>query len=515
MRRNSPLLVFVAAFAVLFAAWLWWSGDQQAREELAAAQEARSSAPAPKDEPAIAAPEPETTTAPEETDRRTTPTAAATTSAPKPPRRPKRKVWLGGSVVQGLAGVADASVLVVAAPPDAPVRPSERVLRHMTKAFDVTGDPEVSSRSFAFGAAGTTDANGDFRIDLSRLETNESRDSLRMLWIRVSDARGRSSDYDLPLMPDDLPLWPADPKHGRADELDLDVQLKLGTGCRVTASARVADGVADSESDVEGDSVHLLALEFNGERATSPRRPHHFWTTPDNRRPGIELTCGVEYVLVAYASGYRPHSQRFVAASGLDLGDIVLDRGETISGHVRMGGENVQGALRVELANAGELINTADRFAWREGRVEWFQLTVSSDEAGAFRIEGLAPELYNVSIHSLRGGLATPGAITEVRAPAVGVEFAFGAARVELRVFNKGAPVANFLLQVHERSAAGGSGGAVRTDANGVALVWVHSDRTTSVSYEVRPNPQDKPQRRELPLHFPGVGQRSVVRIDL
>jgi hypothetical protein len=514
MKRNSALLMFVAALAVLFAAWLWWSGDQQAREELAAAQEARASAPAPKDEPALAAPEPETTAAPEETDRRA-PSADAPTSAPKPPRRPKRTVWLGGSVVQGLAGVADASVLVVAAPPDAPVRPPERISRHMTKAFDVTGDPEVSARSFAFGAAGTTDANGDFRIDLARLEKSESRDSLRMLWIRVTDTRGRSSDFDVPLMPDDLPLWPDEPKLGRDYEVDLGVQLKLGTGCRVTASARVAVGEADSGSNVEGDSVHILALEFDGERATSPRRPHHFSTTPDSRRPGIDLTCGVEYVLLAYARGYRPHSQRFVAESGLDLGDIVLDRGETISGHVRMGGENVQGVLRVELANAGELINTADRFAWREGRVEWFQLTVSSDDAGAFRAEGLAPELYNVSIHSLRGGLATPGAITEVRAPAVGVDFAFGAARVELRVFNEGAPVANFLLQIHERSAAGGSGGAVRTDANGIALVWVQPDRTTSVSYDVRPNPQDPPQRRELPLHFPGVGQRSVVRIDL
>ncbi len=494
MTRNSRVLVFVAGLAAALATWLWWSDREAAPEATAVAEEAPAASAVPRDVPELALPEPERAQIPEESERQAAPAVPAVS-------QPKRKLWLSGSVLRLSGIVSNASIAVVAAPPDAPWRQPELAAPATVRAVNVTRTTDASSRNFAFGVAGTSNQFGGFRIDISRLDKSEARDSLRVLWIRVSVEGSEPSDFD-------MALRPADVQRADGKDIELRVELSLDAECDVYAKARLADKGEET--------VQLVALQqtatVDGPRHTG----HSFETTLDGRR-GLRLACGSEYLLVAYAPGYRPRAQRFVAVHGLDLGEFVLERGAALAGHVLLDGEGVNGLIRAQLADDADTLHVgAVRFRWRDEQLEWADVTTSTDSDGAFRIDGLAPEPHRVSLHTVRGGFTTPSAIAEVRAPAAGLLLTVGAARVEIRVFDQAAPVAGFLMQVHERSPqGGGAGGAVRTDANGSAFVWVQPDRTTLLSFETPAKPDLPSQRRELKLEFPGVGQRSVLRIDL
>jgi hypothetical protein len=496
MTRNSRVLMFVGGLAAALAAWIWWSDRQSAPEATAVAEEAPAASAVPREDPELALPAPEVAQIPEESEREAAPaTPAAPTNS-----RAVRKLWLTGSVLKLSGIVPRASIAVVAAPPDAEWRQPELAGPARVRAVNVTRTIDASSRNFAFGVAGTSDQFGGFRIDITRLDKSESLDSLRVLWIRVSVEGSEPSDFD-------MALRPADVQRAGGRDNEFRVELSLDAECDVYAKALLAD---KGEEDVQ-----LVALELAAKLGRSDLVAHNFETTLDGRR-GFRVACGTEYLMVAYAPGYRPRAQRFVAAHGLDLGEFVLERGASLSGHVLLDGEGVYGMIRAQLADDADSLHVgAVRFRWRDEHLEWADVTTSTDAEGAFRIEGLAPEPHRLSLHAVRGGFTTPSSIAEVRAPAAGLLLSVGAARVELRVFDQGAPVAAFLLQVHERSPQGGGGGAVRTDASGSAFVWLQPDRTTKLSFETPAKPDLPPQRRELTLDFPGVGQRSVVRIDL
>jgi hypothetical protein len=493
MHRNSIRTLLTAAVAgVLVATIAWIAGLETSDPDAPNAEAPLVSLPlTPVSTPRVELPplpEPEPTALSVEVGRSAAPeTKSEPTFAP----RRIRKVFLSAWVSLRGEAIADATLNVVAAPPSTPWRPPER------DAFFVPDENGPQVRDFAHCVAGNTDSWGHARLDISKFFEVEPGKEPRVLWVKVMGSMPPAKHFDLMLPPEILGAH-------TSGEREIYSEFEVSGSCSVRAVARCADGTSP---------VELCVLEL---RENSSAK----YGAPLRTEPRLEfrLERGVEYVLVAFAPGYRPQARRFVAEHGLDLGEFVLDRGAALSGRLTLRGEPVEGRVLLKLSAQQNGFRVDGNFAWRGDQLEWAERRVSTDSEGRFRIDGLAPEAYELTFELLRGAVASNAGSARVRAPAEGLEFELQTdnARIELQVLRGGAPAPDFELQFHERSPDGAAaGGALRTDADGVGVLWIRPDRATSVSYEVRPDTQSPPLRRELTLDFPGGGQRSVVRIDL
>ncbi len=494
MPRNSLRTLLTAVVAgMLVATIAWIAGLETPGASASNAKAVASSTLAPTATLQVelpTSPAPELTALSNEPERRAAPENKSETKSKRalaPPRKVLLRAWVS---LHGNA-VPDATLNVVAAPAGTPWRPPEQ------DAFFVADGSGPFDRNFSFSVSGHTDSWGRADLDISEFFDVEPTHEPRVLWVMVTDSTPPAKHFDVMLPPEERGARPS-------AERAIDCGFDLSGGCSVRAAARCADGTTP---------VELLALELRENSATK-----HGAALRHEPRLEFRLERGVEHVMVAFAPGYRPQARRFVAEHGLDVGEFVLERGAALSGRLFLRGEPIEGRVLLKLSAQPNGFRVDGNFAWRGDQFEWAERRVSTDGDGRFRIEGLAAEEYELTFELLRGALASKAGSVQVRAPAEGLEFEVRTdnARIELQVRRGGAPAPDFELQFRERSHDGASaGGALRTDENGVAVLWIQPDRATSVSYDARPNPQDPPQRRELTLDFPGGGQRRVVRIDL
>ena len=155
-----------------------------------------------------------------------------------------------------------------------------------------------------------------------------------------------------------------------------------------------------------------------------------------------------EALLVVRASGARPETRAVELDRGCEAaaGAIALERGGTIEGSVRAGGEPL-GRAEVVAVLVGERERYAvegGALAWRGGRFELAYATADSARDGAYRIGGLVPERYDVRVSSMREGAVvgyTERPARRVDVPAQDVDFDCDVATLAFRfVSQQGSP---------------------------------------------------------------------------
>lgn len=439
----------------------------------------------------------------EEPQRHEAPPAVVATA---PERAPK--VFLAGEV--NLDGRAEAGVSV-------------RVARQRTTRVSSLGNvrglgasapfadvsylrPSVLGARYSSDYQGRTDERGSFRIDITRLVLTEPPPALA---IEVQRDGALPVEFELEVEVDST-RW------GREAEHELRAVLLVPTTCDVVG--RISAAWIDPLRIHARPAASVAVFELlDGRPAVSALQ-----TAACERSTGqfgLHLECGREYVFVALVEGFRPWS-RVIAARGFsDLGELVLERGESIAGRAHVDQTPVRGAVRARLRAASARENLqcciAGRWlVWTGAGFEWESQGVATADDGRFEISGLAASSYSLELGAVSNAYASSSALVEVAAPARGVELSSRVCRVDLQVFQEGSPAAHRSLEISEVGGSAMTIGTHRTDASGVATLWVDPSRKTSVA--LVPTEGDltggaKPSRR-IECHQPG---RAVsMRVD-
>lgn len=292
--------------------------------------------------------------------------------------------------------------------------------------------------------------------------------------------------------------------------LDYEAELRMPVSCEVTGRARAAGG--------DPRSVRVAAFEWNGH---TPGAQPLVLTTCDgaNERFGLELDCERAHLVVAFAEGFRPEVRIVAAATQVDLGLVVLERGESLEGRARLGTEGVRGLVRLALASQEEreaVRRPLDQrwVCWTNGRFEWDELAVSSDIDGRFAFHGLAPLRYRLSLGAVPGVYASDVRLADVVAPATALDVSPPLCRMDVRLFREGAPAVNAPFDISEVGASGITIGTHRTDASGAATLWLDPSRAATLALEPLAPIPGAPRKIERRLDCPGRGQAVAVRVD-
>jgi hypothetical protein len=485
------VLLLLTGFGALIAGALWWS-EFEVREAPAerAAETAAVEIARVHEVPSIPALEfEEPRRAESERDEPSHRDAVATYGSSAP------RVTLVAEVWKYLDAVADAKVQVVPLNSEAQHPPTA------TEATNVTRELRAE-RVYEGAVAGRTDSRGRVELDVTEFFRSVSGWKPQKLAIQVAGAGGQVDEFDLVLSSEDRARALREP-------LRREVRLELVCNCKVQASVRTAD---DERAQT---SIQFFEFVSATPMRVSPRADR---AVAGAYEVASTLQCGWDYVVVASSTGYAAQSIRFRAAPNLDLGEIVLERGAVLAGRVRVGIEGVRGLLQAELVDegAGRPFRVENKpYLWRESGFVLTRASTPTDDDGAFRIEGLAPERYRLTLRAPQMGLTVPVAIGEALAPATALELHLNSAPIELRVMRAGQPLPRVQVDVYQRGPGGNAGSAVITDDEGRACVWVHGDHSTRVGIVWREPSQSEPIRREEALDFPGAGVRREVRIDL
>ncbi len=185
----------------------------------------------------------------------------------------------------------------------------------------------------------------------------------------------------------------------------------------------------------------------------------------------LAVDRGLAYFVAAAAPGYAPAGAA-TDAEAVPLPTLVLRTGVAITGNVRSGESAAAGAsVRASLPETRGLALTlgldGNALDYDAGSVAWRSLAAEADDAGAFRVSGLAARTYRVEVLALLGSEAPPYRALEVVAPGV-VEFDVPVARVLVEVKAAGSPLAGASVEAVRED---GSILSRSTDAAGRALL--------------------------------------------
>ena len=166
-----------------------------------------------------------------------------------------------------------------------------------------------------------------------------------------------------------------------------------------------------------------------------------------------------------------------VVGAQIDAPPLVLRHGGAIRGHVRWrDGTPVQGASLV--ANADEDAVSAlhgdniTLFWWPDGSLTPEENHAVTDEHGAYRFVGLAPQMWQVRVGWIDGTILHARNLQmQVRAPATGIDFCVEAAELRIHAKHEGMPLESAHAEVRDlrwqtRSNAPGGTARVLVEPN-------------------------------------------------
>ncbi len=331
----------------------------------------------------------------------------------------------------------------------------------------------VLNADYSVAAVGGADERGRFRIDLTELLLTQPSS----LVIKLEREGLLPVEFEWPLALD-AARW------GLVEVYEIRAELIVPARCEVVGRI-----VAPPEPEVRihprpPPSVAIFEWVDGGPQVAASSSASCDRSSGDFR---VQLECDRDYVLVALLEGFRPWTRRLDRRDFVDLGRVVLERGESIAGRARVAGEPVSGAVRARFKNAsaGEYTQCciAGRWlVWTGAGFEWESQGVVSSADGRFEVSGLAPASYTLELGSMQNAYASAASLIDVVAPSGSVELGPRVCRVELQVFDEGALAAGRTLEISEVGRTGTIIGTHRTDANGVATLWVDPARSTSVA---------------------------------
>lgn len=355
-------------------------------------------------------------------------------------------------------------------------------------------------RSFASGAAIVVThhvgAAPRFRIDVSSIVFDARTQALR---IRVEQPHGYPHDFVVPTLGEHRT------EHA-SGMVELKADLVLDGDC-------VAWGTVASPRPAR---VAAFALNDGLPDSTPSDDAEPF---PSHGSYMLSLKCDRDHAVVAFAEGCRP-STRIVPAGFRGEISFTLDRGESISGVVRVGGGSVSGLVRLEAAEPASR-EVAPRcsvggrwLVWNGAGFEWDSMSVVSDAEGRFEFTGLAPRGYTLSMGRVPGVYASDSPVSQVTAPASEVALTPRLCRLDLRLFQSGSPAANVSFGVWEVGPQRTTMGSHKTDEAGWAVLWVDPDRATTIEVSAQTSEDAPAIKSKHPVTCPGADQAFSMRID-
>ncbi len=239
-----------------------------------------------------------------------------------------------------------------------------------------------------------------------------------------------------------------DPRRGLV-ERPLDEARCGASAHESTLTTRVEDALGQR---IEGARLVVFACDANGPRG------REFVETRSGQggRACLKTVLGGEVLVAAYANGFLPTTRRVQAVIGsqLELEPFVLEKGATIEGTVRIGGEPLARAeVEIVACPTCDVIDLGGvPFAWRQDHFVRAKATVETDSEGRYEINGLERTEHSVNLRTVRRrdvaiDVSKAGTV-RVEAPAKHVDFALPAARLELRFLSNKAPLCCVEVQI-------------------------------------------------------------------
>lgn len=251
-------------------------------------------------------------------------------------------------------------------------------------------------------------------------------------------------------------------------------------GEQTLAPAAVLLGVlrAPDGAPAAGAVVEAFPLEADGPREHSAGET----VCDDEGRFDLRLECGGRYAVACLAQGVRPACRIDAAVLGEahDLGLVLLEAGETISGRALRLGQPMPGA-QIELSRReGRSLfrKSLPSLAWVDGGFEWERVLLQADEAGRFRCGGLRAAEYSLYVSRLSpadSSLSMRFEEARVLAPSANLPLEFRASRVTLKRAEGSPPEATGKIRV------------ARDGKEEVAL-WFFSASNGPTSFSAPPN---------------------------
>ncbi len=363
----------------------------------------------------------------------------------------------------------------------------------------------VLNADYSIAASGSADEQGRFRIDLTELLLTQPSG----LVIKFEREGLLPVEFEWPLALD-AARW------GMVEVYEIRAELIVPARCEVVGRI-----VAPPEREVRihprpAPSVAIFEWVDGRPQVAAASSTSCDRSSGDFR---VQLECDRDYVLVALLEGFRPWTRRLERRDFVDLGRVVLERGESIAGRARVTGEPVSGAVRARFkhASAGEFTQCciAGRWlVWTGAGFEWESQGVVSDQDGRFELSGLALASYTLELGSMQHAYASAASVIDVVAPSGSVELGPRVCRVELQVFDDGALAAGRTLEISEVGRTGTIIGTHRTDANGVATLWVDPARSTSVALAPEAGVQAARPKSSKRIECAAPGAALSMRVD-
>lgn len=336
------------------------------------------------------------------------------------------------------------------------------------------------------------------------LEKSNLTTKLQPLPLELMVARAgfeRQHHYGLVLAIDPSELRPERP-------LVLHASLQLPTSCEVTGRVRAP----------AGERTHLRAALFAWDGVEPGPVALAMVSAHDEQGSfGLELGCTSAHVVVLFADGLRPHSRILPTGFSGDLGLVVLERGESISGRADLDGAGVRALVRAEFARPGvgalrPLVGGWVR--WTPAGFEWDRLSTSTDAEGAFEFGGLAQARYAVALGGVSGAYSSDAGAREFDAPARGLVLSPSLCRVRLQLFLEGVPAADSSFEILDHGPSGAVQASRRTDSNGEAVLWLDPSRAVKVRFWLGASEGSKPVGLERTVECSALGSAAPVRVD-
>lgn len=224
----------------------------------------------------------------------------------------------------------------------------------------------------------------------------------------------------------------------------------------------------------------------------------------------LALLAGGELRIAVSSPRHAPALRTVEAKLGerVDLGDVVLDEGASITGRVTLDGE--------PLANVEVVASTTPRADSIGGlrtlpdRCAKARESAQTDAQGRYALAGLAPGRHSVRIGAFRSSALALDAFeiepNDVEAPAHDVDFTIAAAKLAIGVTSGGVPVPRAEIEVE----VGGSHFTRTCDANGELVLRVLPAFAHTVTASAKGL-----EARQVVVHGVAVGAEKRVEIAL
>jgi len=517
MSPSSRVLLVLAA---VLGGVVLWLAPFSARVEPSPAATARAASGA--SEPvstALTAPDP-----PGDVERRELPTSVNAAKQPRPPTRLDDVLHLAGSVELHLQ-VANADGTPVLATVIASLSRLNRVEHFAERAGapwlpkrpDLVWGELFSSETNAVvgNLKGSVDANAPLSLGgphvlpldtlLSRaLEKSTLTTRLQPLPLELLIARGGFEQphfYGVVFAIDPNELHPDRP-------LVLHASVQLPGACTLTGRVRAPGG--------ERAQLRVASFAWDGSEP-GPVALAMVSAYDEDGAFGLELGCADAHVVVLFAEGLRPHSRILPAGFSGDLGLVVLERGESLSGRADLDGAGVRALVRAELAQPSASVLRplmGGWVRWTPTGFEWDRLSTATDAEGAFEIGGLAPARYSVGLGGVSDAFSSDAGAREVEAPARGLVLSPTLCRVTLQLFQAGLPAADASFEILDHGPSGAVQAARRTDGNGEAVLWLDPSRAVKVRLWTEEREGAKPVGLDRTVECSALGSSAAVRVD-